>query len=70
MPTPFDIPEGCLLIEQEQFDRLWAINQELFGPKTLTPDRRRDLANALWLVLTAIRDQNPNAPQPKEVFIP
>jgi hypothetical protein len=40
--------------EPEQFAKLQQINKELFGDGTsLTPDRRRDLANLMHLILNA-----------------
>lgn len=48
-----------LLLDPEQLAQLRLINSQLYGDGTsLSPDRRRDLADSLRIELDQIRDQN------------
>jgi hypothetical protein len=45
-------------IDRDQLKRLNDINKAMFGDgSNLTPDRRRDLANSMWLLLREVGDQ-------------
>ena len=50
--------QECLFIEQHQFDKLREVEKVLYDIKPLDPDRRRDLANLLNLILGQVEDQN------------
>lgn len=49
---------SAFFVEPEQLAELRAINKALYGDGTpITPDRRRDLANALNMLVSSISKQ-------------
>lgn len=49
-----EIPEGCLLIEDDDLERLRTIAAALQGGN----DRERDQGHKLWLLVNKIKEQN------------